>query len=230
MAQDVHPTAPVAIWGATMSRKWGASGVGSFVPVEIDAATREHITLQLGAAAIDLTRLDHFFGALGTTIGLFHSHRELAARSKPAMVRTRISEALNVALQLNDCLNSLDGNSRQLIGEQIKDGVITLQDHHLYAIISALSQAEHAADEFPTRGRLPEYERLCLAVDIADAMEALLGIKPTSTKESQFEAILVIALEAGTGDKREGAHDLARRAIAARKFRDQPDPRPKGAV
>ena len=204
-----------------MSREWAATGVGTYVPVEIDKDTRRQVTLQLRTVTTDLPALDQFFDVLGESVSRFRAHRNLADRSNPKIVRANIKKALKEVLRLNDSLNSLDGNSWQLIREQVEGG-LTVQTHHLQTIIYALTQAEQAAREYPNTGRLRDHARLFLAVDVADAMHTHLGLTPTSTKDGPFDAILAIVLGAATGKRVSSTHVLVRRALDARKGRTHP--------
>ena len=72
------------------------------------------------------------------------------------------------------------------------------------------------ANEYPKKGRLPEYSRLALAVDAANAMEVHLGAAPSSTKYGPYENFLALLLGEVKGGMPDTTHDLARRALKAR--------------
>lgn len=204
-----------------MSRRWGATGVSDHVSIEIDAKARTQIGLELRARGVTSQIPEDFYKSLGEAISSFNSGRELAKASKPAKVRANLQAAIDAALVLNDRLNDLDGNSRQLLGEVENGEASVLQNVYLRKIIQALSDASHLADEYPERGRLPEHERLWLAVEVANAISTHLGITPTTTKDGAFESVLTIVLEIATGNRVSSVHDLARHALKAKQ--EQPD-------
>ena len=196
-----------------MSRQWGATGIADVRPVKIDTARREQINLELQSKGLLSEAPTAFFEALSQAIGHFNAGREMAEFSKPANVRKNLQTALNAALELYGRLDDLDGNSCQLLAEVEYGGIATLQGAHLLKIIHALREASLLANEYPTKGRLREGHRLGLAMDVADAIDTHIGVKPTTTKEGIYESILTIVLEITTDKEVKSVHDLARKAL-----------------
>lgn len=201
-----------------MKRRWGFTGAASGQPFEIAQDARTQVRLELHR--FDITNVpDEFFEDLGAAVGLFRSIRDMAESRRPAKVRDNLKAAIEAAHTLNEKLNGLDGNSRYLI--RVGGCAVDLQDDHLWPIIQALGQAAILADEYPQSGRLPEDERLYLAVDVKNAIATHLGVEATSTKEGVFESILTVVLQIATGQQVNSVHELSRRALKAMKVEVQ---------
>jgi len=200
-----------------MSKTWGPTGIGNYKPVRLDEGRRQQIAYEIvslgGAPEIPSA----FFDALCVALGGYKSNREIANSSKPAQVRKNLKAALTAALELNGCLNNLDGNSRQLVSSVTSDGVSALQNRYLSPLIQGLRQAKHLSEQYPKKGRLPEFSRLWLAVDVADAIRRHLGLAPTTTRSGLFESVLTIILEVATGNEVNDVTALARKALKAQK-------------
>lgn len=199
-----------------MSKKWGATGAADHHPFEIGAGDRTQIARELRSNGIGSAVPAEFYGSLGESIASFKSGRELAKGSSPSSVRANLKAAITAALELNERLNKLDGNSRQLLGEVEGGEIATLQNVYLRKTIQALSEASRLAGEYPATGRLPDHQRLWLAVDVANAISTHLGVTPTTTKGGVFESVLTIVLGIATGAEVSSVHDLARQALKAR--------------
>ena len=120
--------------------------------------------------------------------------------------------AVKAADRLSHNLSSLDGNSQGLLDKTHKGGVTSLQIRHLAKIESALADAAKLAGEYPNVGNLVDVPRLCLAIDVAKAIEKHLLIRATSTKGGLYEAVLEIMLHIATGLKPKSVHSLSLRA------------------
>ncbi|MES9933556.1 MAG: hypothetical protein ABW162_12155 [Candidatus Sedimenticola sp. PURPLELP] len=203
-----------------MPRPWGPTGVGDFDPYKIGDQSRKQIVLELKNHGIESVS-SAFFDALDMAVAFFNSNQAMAESSKPAKVRKNIQNALDAALVLNDRLNALDGNSRYLMNDVVDEGV-----HHLYNslefIIHSLSEASNLANQYQKNGRLPDYARLWLAVDVASAIKKYLGVPPTTTRGGVFESVVTIMLEIATGNVVSDVNDLIRRALKARRNDDHP--------
>ena len=165
---------------------------------------------------------DDFFGALADAIGRFESGKLLREKSRPAAVRENLRRAEAVALRLNDALNRLDGNSRQLLGETVPGGIRSLFSH-AKEIILPLKKALLLADEYPEGGALPDSGRYFLAADVKDAIETHLDVPAKSTKEGLFVAILDVVLGEATGKTVKAVHELARAVIKHKVKTKHPD-------
>lgn len=205
-----------------MASKWGPTGVVNNRPYTMPASDRQQIELELHSNGIEIPDPEVFFCTLNKAIGFFHGQRDLAKDTKPKSVRKNLKTALDSALNLNEQLNALDGNSKFLLYDSANEGLRELQSTHLATIIKALHGALRKAEDYPMKGRLPEYHRLYLAVDVADAIKTHLGITPTATKEGLFESLLSLILEQATGETAVSVHDLARKALKSKKISEQP--------
>ncbi len=229
-------------------RQWGATGVGGHVKetrpyvfeVSADASitarlspgVREQIELILNKRSIVVPDTEGFFGTLANAIGLFDWGKRLREKSRPAAVRDNLRCAEAAASHLNDALNRLDGNSRQLLGETVPGGIRSLFGH-MREIILPLKGAVLLAKEYspkggalrepPKGGDLPEPHRYFLAADVKDAIETHLDIRATCTKKGLFVEVLEVVLEEATGKPVKTVHELARAVIKHKLKRKDPD-------
>jgi hypothetical protein len=186
-------------------------------PAEIDEA-RKQIAKELGVKGVKEIP-EGFFIALGMAIGLYCSIREMAEATRPAKVRQNLKDALEATRILNDKLNNLDGNSRQLLDEI--EGGAQLQDVHLASIVRTLSEAVRLAKEYPTtRAGLHDHARLYLAKDVADAISEHLGRRATTTKEGVFESVLTIVLNLATTELASRRAKKAKKATKPKKQKE----------
>ena len=196
---------------ADIKKLWDATGISALVEVEISPDTKQHICITL--SHFGLISSDGFFEEISQAIARFNAGKEIAGLSSPSAVRGNLSAALKATYQLNDKLNDLDHNSRQLINEVIEGGIITLQSSLLSQINKALGEASVLADKYQKRGRLREDHRLWFAADVAEAIRDYIDVEPSSTKDGLFESILCIILSEITGQETTTHHDLVRHAL-----------------
>ena len=202
-------------------RQWGATGVGDPATPRTSPGTREQIEQFLKDRSIEVADPDGFFDALAGAIGFFDWSKRLRGKSRPAAVRDNLRCAEDAALLLNDALNRLDGNSRQLLRETVPGGIRSLFGH-MREIILPLKGAVLLAGEYPQGGALHEPHRFFLAADVADAIETHLGIRATCTKEGLFEQVLATVLEDATRKPVSVVHELARAVIKHKVKRKRP--------
>ena len=219
-------------------RQWGATGVGGRVKqirpcvfeVSADASitarlspdAREQIETILNGQSIAVPDTEGFFDALAGAIGFFDWGKRLRGKSLPAAVRKNLRDAEDAASLLNDALNRLDGNSRQLLRETVPSGIRSLFGH-MREIILPLKGAMLLADEYPQGGALPEPHRYFLADDVKDAIKTHLGIRTTSTRKGLFVEVLDVILEEATRKPVKSVHELARAVIKHKIKRKRPD-------
>ncbi len=195
-----------------MTRQWGATGVEVPATPRLSPGTREQIEQFLKDRSIEVADPDAFFDALAGAVGFFDWGKRLREKSLPAAVRDNLRCAEDAALLLNDALNRLDGNSRQLLRETVPGGIRSLFGH-MREIILPLKGAVLLAGEYPQGGGLQEPHRYFLADDVKDAIETHLGIRATSTREGLFVGVLDAVLEEATGTPVKAVHELARAVI-----------------
>lgn len=199
-----------------MNRPWGPAGYSSHIPVSLESGIREQIRAHLAYRGVEPST--EFFNGLDDAVSRCVAMRRIAEQSRPGQVRQNLQRAADLALGLNDALNDLDGNARHLIREA-DDVCVGELERHLFPIITALIRAQGLAEKYPS-GRLPELSNVWLALDIKYVMEKTLGLPATSTKDGDWESLLVIVLESdhikdGKARGRTGAHSLIRRALKA---------------
>lgn len=202
--------------GTGARRPWSGQGVADYSPAFLSADDRQWIETTLNAMGIHKVP-GSFFLALREAIGMYWSHRAIASSSRPAAVRGELNKTLQAAEKLDALLENLDANSAALLraaGTQ----AIELQAG-LAPILRALSNACSAAHEYPKAGRLPEADRLWLAVDVAKAFVNHLDTQPTATRDGPYEDVLTRVLKItidnypSSGERETNVHDLAQRAI-----------------
>jgi hypothetical protein len=146
----------------------------------------------------------------------------LREKSLPAAVRDNLRCAEDAALLLNDALNRLDGNSRQLLRETVPGGIRSLFGH-MRKIIPPLKGAVLLAGEDVQGGGLSEPHRYFLATDVKDAIETHLDTRATCTKDGLFVKVLDAILEEATRKPVKSVHELARVVIKHKFKRKDPD-------
>lgn len=80
-------------------------------------------------------------------------------------------------------------------------------------MLSSLVGALELSSQYPDKGRLHDYPRMLLAVDLVHIVENYLEITATSTKSGLYESLLEMVLEFATGKRVNAVHELARKAI-----------------
>lgn len=157
-----------------------------------------------------------FFKALATALAAYQAGRRIDTTSMPSNVRGNLKSAWNAALKLNEKLNRLDANSRALLSEIEKGGVLALREH-LSVIVFALGDAHGLAQEHQNSGRTRDIAKLILAATVRDTIKTHLRVTATTTKDGLFEAVLTIVLEiAHAGKKVKSVHDLVQKALKVR--------------
>ena len=209
---------------------WGVKQIRHNVfEVSADASITARLSLDargqieqfLKDRSIEVADPDGFFDALAGAIGLFDLGKRLRGESRPAAVRKNLRCVEKAALLLNDALNRLDGNSRQLLDETVPGGIRSLFGH-MREIILPLKEAVLLAKEYPKGGNLPESHRYFLAADVKDAIKTHLGIRATCTKNGLFEAVLEAVLKEATRKPVSAVHELARVVIKHKVKRKRP--------
>ena len=193
-----------------MTRQWGASGVAQLGP-GLSTRTKEDIKRSVFDCCHQTSCPEELFVALDRAAGLYQAHVQVKALSLPAAVRKHLKRTLDASLRLNDRLNELDGNSRELLsevtrgGEDLNNGILSVYDN-LSPIINALNKAYILAKQYPLKGDLPRDHRRWLARDIADALREHLKIDLradviTGTKGAFISILSLVFEEVATGEK-----------------------------
>ena len=184
--------------------------MGDLEVVPLSDATKEYIQIELDHFGVSIADINGFYKEIEYAIATFKVMNYLKDESKPSAVRKNLKSAIDSALELNQSLNDLDSNSRSLVSQNISGGISTLNGY-LLAIIDALSQASHGADDYPSKGRLHDHARTELLRDMC-ILSKKQGIKPLTTKEGLFSVILSKVLEEATGKPVSAVHDLVSKA------------------
>lgn len=151
-----------------------------------------------------------FFKALGEAVGHYRTARAIKSCSRPAAVRRYLGRMVSTAEKLEKLAAEPDANTARILREA---GLPATEiEAAVNALLRPLEQARQKANHYPQQGRLPELDRLHLAVDVAKAFVTHLGITPAATHEGAYEETLVHVLAFATGDEPSDVHDLARRA------------------
>jgi hypothetical protein len=193
-----------------MPREWNPLGAGDFKPVPLSKNTKECIQIELNRFGADISNIQSFFSEIEYSIARFKAINKIKDDSKPSAVRKNLNSAYESALVLNKSLSHLDSNSWLLLSQNINGGVGALNEH-LMAIIDALAQALHAADDLPKKGRLHDHARKELLRDMCILFKKQ-GIEPLTTKEGLFSNVLSKVLEEATGKPVSAIHDLVSKA------------------
>lgn len=197
-----------------MLTKWSPAGIADFSPSEIGPTLRS--ILQDQAAAHGLSDLpESFFEELGMSIGRYHSAKTVAAESSPAIVRKNLQRASKNARDLADALSALDVLSSSLLFNA-SDISATKWLDRVMSLSHGLDEAHNNAKDFPSSGRLPDFAKLFLAIDVSRLIESTLKRTASTTRSGLFESILTIVLEDITQAPIEDINDLVAKAIAMR--------------
>lgn len=191
-----------------MTRQWAAQGGATWRPERLIQDVQVVLEHTLKGHGIELTPAFH--AAVADLVGSYRAARAIAQGSRPAAVRRDLDRLIKTTDKLARLVDQVDANAVALLRES---GIP--QDRFRTAIdawLRALETARQAAKEYPQKGRLPEMDRLGLAVDLAKSFQNHLQVEPTATHEGPFEEALAIVLEAAIGDQANDVHDLARRA------------------
>ena len=197
-----------------MKRSWGATGVGEPEFVELSSGAKEQIKQIIQDHQLSNSDLDAFFNELDEGLSRFKEYASLRRKGLPANVRKNLKQTLKVSRTLNDCINELDGNSRQLLQEAAEGGLEAFRSH-LSRMVKDINKALTFAGEYPRGGgRLPEHHRIFLAADVADAVKEILNFSPTSTPNGLFISILESVCAEAFGKEDPDVRELARKALS----------------
>ena len=194
-----------------MTRKWAATGIVDYHPYQLDDEILGHLKEEINYRGLKNVQ-DDFYSDISEAISFYLSSRKLHEQCKPALMRKNLKEALNLSVKLEAKIAEMDSNSTFLVYDAIEGGCETLNEY-LYKIMSALSDAKLEADEYPSRGSLPDSSKVFLAKSVAVAIEKHLLQPATTTKEGLFESVLSIILSSIRGKGVSSVHDLCRKTL-----------------
>jgi hypothetical protein len=192
---------------SVVTREWGATGVGKYFPPRLSPARRKRIAAELQSWDLSLQGLHLLVEDLAGAIGRYDSFRHIRETSRPAAVRENLNAALKAAMELNERLNALDGNSCLLIREAGHEDIQSLH-RHLEPIVRALFAALQLAGQYPAKGNLPEDERERVAADVLNVLETRLGVSSGKLGEGCFEAVLTVVIEEALRRPRKDAQSI----------------------
>ena len=196
-----------------INREWSPSGITEWEVFVLQDATKKHLTCTLESFGISVENNELFIQKIEQAVTNYHLMQKIASDSKPSSVRKNLLSAQKKALELNEKLNNLDANSRLLIEEISSKGIQGVYSN-LSEVIAVLGKALSAAHEYPKRGRLVEYDKLNLGLGIAGAIQSVLGLKPSCTKDGLLEQCYSIVYQDITGESFAGVHTMIERIIA----------------
>lgn len=199
-----------------MSREWRPNGITKWKAFELRDSSKEQVAtiLKTKVSGVSPERVEQFIQQLEKAVSIYHLMRKVATNSKPSSVRKNLKNAQKKALEFNRKLNELDSNSHLLITEINGEGVDGIRSK-LGEIIKTLSGALSLANEYPKAGRLSEFEKRNLGQAIAEAIQTVLDVKPSSTREGLLEQCYSIVYQDITEDKSaDGVHTVIERVIS----------------
>ena len=131
----------------------------------------------------------------------------------PKQIRANLKRARQAALRLNDRINELDGNSRQLVEAVEPFGLTELYDAVKRAA-KIISAAEALANAYPkSRATIKDYPSLYLTTYLARAIHHFCGEEALSqTRDGLFHQVLLILFEA-LGEPHEDRAKTMKRGI-----------------
>lgn len=202
---------------------WSTVGVVKLGPETLTPSRKEQIEQILEDRRVELSDRDAFYEALGLAIACFHAGRQIRESSRPAAVRENLKSALDAACKLKDKLNGLDGTSRLILDTSTKWG---LQAHFgmMGMVVAAHERAYKVVDDHPTKGgNLKDWDRVHLAVAVANAIDSYSNVKATTTKDGLYISLLDVVLEEALGKDVKSVHVLAGKALRYRAEQNHPD-------
>jgi len=191
---------------------WYPTGVSGYETFTLTNEQKTLLLTELRAAGVSQEAIDRLFPLIEKALAEYKAFTRIANDSRPATVRNNLKACLTTALKLNDHLNELDGNSRQILDQVEPTGATKIREN-LNTIVHILSQASQEASYLPSGGRLPDYPKQQLSIKIADSLVAV-GITPTTTKEGLYCSVLAFVLEFATGRPVKAAHELVAKTLA----------------
>ncbi|MDN5872307.1 MAG: hypothetical protein L0H73_16535 [Nitrococcus sp.] len=203
----------------TSTRPWTGQGVADYRPGKLRKGDREKVKQELWANGITDVP-EAFYGALEHAIGIFGSHRGIAATSRPTTVRETLDKIARALEEAERLVETADANSAALLRES-GASVREIQGH-LAAYLRTVLDAREKADEYPSRGRLPEPERVWLGVDLVKAFATHLETVPAATMGGPFVTPLKAVPTATVGGPFEFVLGKVLRAAADHLFTDPP--------
>jgi hypothetical protein len=191
----------------------GCDGIGKYFPPRLTSARRLRIEEELRGWDLILPGSKPLLDDLAAAVGRYDRFRYIRETSRPAAVRGNLDAALKAATKLNQRLNALDGKSCLLINEAANVDLVSLHND-LNRIVEALFAASLIAKQYPTKGNLPKNERLFLAAEMRDVLNAHLGVNCSKALEGGcFEAILGVVLKEALRKATERRRGLARSLV-----------------
>ncbi len=192
--------------------EWTPTGIVSFKQYELKKESKQQLRTYLNKLDIDLVRIDSFIPALDKSVSEYYGMLEITSKCKPANIRNNLSAVLKKIEVLRDTLNELDHNSRILVNNLNAEGMTGVFDR-LFELQVAINNAHLAAKG----GSVVTYYKRTLVDSIADAIQKILSIKPTSTKKGLLVQCTAIVMADIKGKSADGVHTLVENVMKSRK-------------
>jgi hypothetical protein len=195
------------------TRNWIPEGVADYKITRLSDKDRGRIREAVLRKSKKKTVPESFYHVIEKEMGYYDADRRLAASNRPQEVKKQLELALDSAEKLNDQLQLLGGTSKKLIKEAKGDRMASFDISSIPNLVELLAAAHQLALELPTASALRDRSRLNLAIQVAKAVQNILEMHPSSTKEGLYTEVLSIILEVATGKSSRDSNDLARKAL-----------------
>jgi hypothetical protein len=204
---------------STRKRPWGPTGAVTAGEPRLGGDAREHIELIVTTGAkrrgIEPLGVEGFLDGVAEAIGLYDGMVKLRQQTEtPAEIRNKLGAAAATAMKLLRQMERLNSNSKMLVEEAARERDAHGLIESCARVAEALVNAARMAEEYPTSGALPAAEPVILIQRVAEALEARLGVKPTTTRGALLEEVVAVVLEEATGVEVKEPHKLILRALA----------------
>lgn len=197
----------------------GATGIAAHQSFKLQTRERRELQRIVKKHAPAGFEIDRFAKEFEASVARYLSISILGEKSSAKNVRENLKRAIEAAHKLQKALDSLDGNSLQLVS-RYSDGRLGSKSS---AIMMALLKARSYAEEnFKKHGPRSRPERLHLAADLRDALRDNGAENLSAAEGGLFEVILKLAFWAADKKEYEDLHSLAGEALKKTiKFLDQ---------
>lgn len=202
---------------------WWTMGVVELGPETLTESCSEQIDLDLKGRSVEISDRDAFYKALDLAIACFHAGRNVRGFSRPAAVRKSLKKIFDSVHKFGDNLESLNLTARGILDESA-DGGLEAHFTRVRKVIAAHKRALKVVDDHPiSGGNLKDWDRIHLAVAVADAIETYSNVTATTTKDGLYMSLLEMVLADALRQEVKAVHGLAGKALKYRAEQNHPD-------